>query len=69
MARKQPMYGAESSLSSDVEDQATTFTHAWDGATSPAASEGAALLVDLNSLKDKVNSIIAALENYGILDT
>lgn len=69
MARKQPMYGAESSLSKAVADQATTFTHSWDGSSDPSAAEGAALLVDLNSLKDKLNSIIAALENYGILDT
>uniref|UniRef100_A0A6H1ZHE7 Uncharacterized protein n=1 Tax=viral metagenome TaxID=1070528 RepID=A0A6H1ZHE7_9ZZZZ len=52
---------------------AVTFTHAWNGATYPAAAEGAALIADLGALKTAIDanntaidSILAQLATLGL---
>ena len=71
MAKKQPMYGSEASTNNDaIADLAVTFTaHTWDGSTDPTADQGNKIKADLAAIETKLNAIIAALENFGILKT
>ena len=62
MAKKQPMYGSEASTDNDaIADVATT---AATNSSPYGFSE-----VQANALVSSVNSIIAALEKFGILKT
>jgi hypothetical protein len=63
MAKKQPMYGSEASTNNDAIADASV-AHAFNGTFDDAEVEGAC-----DALGTKINAIIKALENFGILKT
>lgn len=71
MATKQPMYGSNASTDNDaIADVAITYAATgMDGSTDMSAAEGAKIVADLTALKVAVNSIIAALEEFGVVAT
>ena len=63
MAKKQPMYGSEASTNNDaVADLKVDYVAA-------DVDTAAEIATQLNTELAKVNKIIAALENFGILKT
>jgi len=71
MAKKQPMYGSEASAGQDaIADVAATYAATgMDGSTDMSAAEGAKIVADIAALIVAVNGCIAALEEFGILET
>tara|TARA_Y100000034_G_C6561209_1_gene242879 strand:+ start:267 stop:458 length:192 start_codon:yes stop_codon:yes gene_type:complete len=63
MAKKQPMYGSEASV-----DNAAIADQKVDYAAGDLDTE-AEIIVAVNATNTAINSLIAALENYGILKT
>ena len=69
MAKKQPMYGSEASVDNDAIADAVVAHSITDAATELSAANEAELEGFLDALGGKINAIIAALENFGIIKT
>lgn len=67
MAKKQPMYGSEASISDAVADCKVDYAKA--DLDDAGSIDGTEIAAALNVEFAKVNKIIAALENFGILKT
>jgi hypothetical protein len=63
MAKKQPMYGSQASIA-NAAIAAASEAHALADSFDDEESEAA-----LNALGAKINAIIVALENFGILES
>ena len=67
MARKQPMYGSEASIQDAIADAKVDYAEGDvdDGGT----ITGAEVAAVFNVTNGKINAIIAALENHGLLES
>ena len=68
MAKKQPMYGSEASTDNDAIADAKVDYVVGDVDDS-GSIDGTEIAAVFNVTNGKINSIIAALENFGIIKT